>query len=325
MAKKIATRRFSSPFLIGLFIIVGSFVLIALIIWLGASQLFTENQSYVTYFDTSVEGLETGSPVKYQGVPVGTIDAIHVAPDGKLIEVVMKIEKDIDIDSKLRIKAEYAGIAGGKFLQLFYPTEPDVANIYPKLNFEPKYPVIRSAPSGIERMETAVRDIITDLQQFRAKDISDATLRLLNNSNQFFENKQLYDIVANLNKSSLALHSFLANLDTSGIAQNIAATSRNFYETSNRLEKFTDSLNRQIANLNLKYKLDNAFAQIDTTLATTKSTVSNLGYRGESLLYGISETLEQLKVTNRQIRKTLRGLSDNPTAVFFSDPPPKEK
>ena len=51
--------------------------------WLSANKFLKEQIYYVTYFDGSVEGLNVGSPVKYQGVPCGAVQALEVAPDGK--------------------------------------------------------------------------------------------------------------------------------------------------------------------------------------------------------------------------------------------------
>ena len=93
MARK---NKFTGAFLIGIFVLTGLVILIATVIWLGKTQFMEESKLYVTYFDGSVEGLEKGSPVKYLGVPVGTVDKIKVAPDGKLVEIVMQIESTLD-------------------------------------------------------------------------------------------------------------------------------------------------------------------------------------------------------------------------------------
>ena len=68
---EIKSRKKNQPFLVGLFTLLGLSIIIVTIIWLGANEFFKQQKFYVTYFDTSVEGLTIGSPVKYQGVPVG--------------------------------------------------------------------------------------------------------------------------------------------------------------------------------------------------------------------------------------------------------------
>ena len=106
--KKIATKRVSNAFMIGLFVIVSTVVLIGAVIWLGANKFFKENIYFVTYFDGSIEGLENGSAVKYQGVPVGSVSKIELAPDGKLVQVTMQIKRKIDLRDNMRVKLEWA-------------------------------------------------------------------------------------------------------------------------------------------------------------------------------------------------------------------------
>ena len=77
-------------FSVGLFVATGiGFALLA-IIWLGMSRIFEKGQYFVTYFNESVQGLDMESPVKYRGVAIGRVQTIGVAPDSKLIEIVLK-------------------------------------------------------------------------------------------------------------------------------------------------------------------------------------------------------------------------------------------
>ena len=80
----------STKFKIGLFLIGILLLTVAILIWLGASRYFEDSQTAVAYFSESVQGLESDSPVKFRGVPVGRIKKIRMAPDGRLIEVVME-------------------------------------------------------------------------------------------------------------------------------------------------------------------------------------------------------------------------------------------
>jgi phospholipid/cholesterol/gamma-HCH transport system substrate-binding protein len=83
MAKKTAN------FMLGLFVILGFFLGVSAIIWVGATSFFQKGQTYITYFDESVQGLQSDSNVKYRGVDVGRVERIRVAPDNKLIGVVI--------------------------------------------------------------------------------------------------------------------------------------------------------------------------------------------------------------------------------------------
>lgn len=82
----------NSKFLIGLFVMIGLLILSAAIIWVGASRVLMKGSLYSVYFDESVQGLQVDSAIKYRGVEIGTVQKIGVAPDHRLIEVIMKID-----------------------------------------------------------------------------------------------------------------------------------------------------------------------------------------------------------------------------------------
>ena len=87
----------SSKFLIGLFVIGGTLLFAAIIIWVGAARILTKGSLYSVYFDESVQGLQVDSAIKYRGVAIGKVQKIKVAPDNRLIEVVMKIDIESDL------------------------------------------------------------------------------------------------------------------------------------------------------------------------------------------------------------------------------------
>ena len=318
-------KKLNSAFLTGMFVIFGSIIMIGTILWLGANQFLKENTLYVTYFEGSVEGLETGSPVKYQGVSVGTVKYLRLAPDGRLIEAVMNIDKNIEVTDSLRVKSELSGIAGGKFLQLFYPTNPDMIDMYPRPEFKSEYYYIRSSPSGIDEIEIAAREVMENLRRLRVHDISEETINFLKTSSKFFNNKELYTIITNLKNASKNIDNLLKQADSSSVFLNIEKTSSTLLATSAKLDKFAKNLNLQIEDMNLKNTVDKAYAQYDSTITDTRKVINSIGFRTETILFSLNEALEELKRTNKQLRKSLRAVSDNPSQVFFSEPPPKEK
>ena len=71
--------------------------------------------------------------------------------------------------------------------------------------------------------------------------------------------------------------------------------------------------------------IDKFYSRYDTVLNNTNKVISNLGYRSESSLLTLQETLEEFKRTNRELQKTLRAFSDDPSSIFLTMPPPIEK
>lgn len=322
---KIHSRRVISPFLIGIFVILGTFSLIGVIIWLGAVQFLKEQVYYVSYFPGSVEGLEKGSAVKYLGVPCGSVKSINVAPDGKLVEVVMQLDPKLNIDDSLRVQLALAGIAGGKFLQLFYPSSPDLSELSPSYQFEPPYPVIKSTPSGLEELEIAARDVMNNLMQLKVKEISAGTIGFLGSTTKFFNSPELYQIMANLERTSESLQKVMQSADTSQIISNLESFTNVLLQTSQKLDMLAENLQNQADAMDLPGYISKIYDRYDSTIANANYAISLIGYRSEDLLITLAETLEQIKATNKRLRRTLSAISENPSQVFFSEPPPKEK
>lgn len=325
MEKKIKTRRVTSSFILGLFVVISSMILVGVVIWLGATEFFKQSKKFVTYFDASISGLDPGSPVKYLGVPVGTVNKIQVAEDGKLIEVIMDIDSKININDSLRAKAEMLGIAGGKYIQLYYPTNPLILEITPEVQFKPPFPLIKSSPSQMEEIEIAFREVIDNLNKIDYQNISNGIIHFLNVTSKFMSNKDIYSFFANINEASGTLSNLLNQAENSMIINNLTKTSEKLLLTSYKLDSFANNLNDQIEGLRLKEQIQDAFAKYDSTIYDIRKTVGILSFRVESLLFGFNEFLEETKTTNRQLYKSLRTLSDNPSKVFFSQPPLPEK
>jgi ABC-type transporter Mla subunit MlaD len=323
--KKLPTRRISSPFLVGLFAIISVALAIGVILWLGANQFLKEQDLYVTYFETSVEGLEQGSPVKYQGVPVGSVNIIQVAPDGRMLEVVMKIDKTVNINDSLRIKMELSGIAGGKFLQLYYPTDKIIAEAYPILSFKPSHTLIKSSPSSIQEFENAARDVINNLLKLQVGEISQGTVDFLEASTKFFKSKELYEILRSVDTAGYSLARILKQAEATDILANLSDASRQLERATDDLKRFSAELNKKLTDINIKDNLAHVVERYDSLISTTQAAINIISARSQSTIFGMTEAIEEIRSTSRQLKKSLKLLTENPGQLVLSEPPPPDK
>ena len=101
----------ANRFRLGVFFFLGSLIAISVMVWLTGWFKSEATKSYVCYFSESVQGLEEGSSVRYNGVPVGTVDEIHVAPDGRLVEVMVSIDSEFPVRSDLEARLVFVSIS----------------------------------------------------------------------------------------------------------------------------------------------------------------------------------------------------------------------
>jgi len=73
----------------------------------GGSQLFdTDKIRYVIFFDSSLNGLEVGAPVKMQGVKIGTVKDIRLELDPKTSKVYKPVVVEIDRKSFVGVRGK---------------------------------------------------------------------------------------------------------------------------------------------------------------------------------------------------------------------------
>ena len=162
---------------IGLFVVMSLLLSVATVIWLGASRYFEDSKIAVAYFTESVQGLESDSPVKFRGVPVGRIKAIRMAPDGRLIEVVMSLDRNFKLTDDMGIKMNLLGLTGQKYLEMD-TFRPDQVREMIDLDFTPPYRVINTYSSDIREIGNALEKIFHKVNALDVDRISNHLLKV---------------------------------------------------------------------------------------------------------------------------------------------------
>lgn len=103
---------------------VGFFVLIALILtalllinFSKGRGLFTPSYR-VLVGSENVGGLKSGAAVLMSGVPVGSVDSIDLAPDGKSVVLVTRILKQFSIHRDAHFEIEQSGFLGDQYVSI---------------------------------------------------------------------------------------------------------------------------------------------------------------------------------------------------------------
>ncbi|MCX5863063.1 MAG: MlaD family protein [Desulfomonile sp.] len=229
---------------IGLFVVASLLLAVAIIIWLGATRIFEQSNVVVAYFTESVQGLEADSPVKFRGVPVGRVKAIRMAPDGRLIEVVMSLGRNFKFTEDLGIKMNLLGLTGLKYLEMdtFRPDQPREAI---DIEFTPPYRVITTYASDIREIGNALEKIF---QKINAVDVE----RLSNH----------------LSKVAVKLDRILAEPKLDSIGADAADALKEIKETA---KKFNEEMARAQPAKNLTKTLDKISEFLQESTETIRS------------------------------------------------------
>ena len=141
-----------STFRIGLFALICLALLVGALLWLKAAFWFEKTKTYAAYFNVSVKGLHKDSPVDYLGVPIGRIQGLAIGPDGRLVEVLMKLKAGFRVDDTICARLHVQGLTGLNYIEIDSAPK-DINALTPQITFVSRYPVIRSYPSEIDLLQ----------------------------------------------------------------------------------------------------------------------------------------------------------------------------
>jgi phospholipid/cholesterol/gamma-HCH transport system substrate-binding protein len=148
---------------VGVFVLVFSAAFIAIVLWLSSGKPYGKsNDIYQTYMLESVAGLNVNAPVRYRGVNVGQVRQIVLAPGNvEQVQVTLAIESGTPVKIDTVAKLATYGLTGIAFVELTGGSRES-----PQLQAEAgaPYPVIRSAPSLMGRLDASLIDAATALK-----------------------------------------------------------------------------------------------------------------------------------------------------------------
>lgn len=289
-----------SSFLVGLFVAGGVAILAVTLVWVGATKYFERGKLYVTYFDESVQGLQKDSEVKYRGVKVGRVVDIRIAPDNRLIAVIMNISMRDDPARMAVAQLTVTGITGVLFVNLDRRKPEDLAQA-PKIEFASEYPVIISKPSEIRRIISAIEDFAQKLKDIDAVGVVAEIKATIKDIGQLARSKEVKGILAQLEKTAANLAFVTGRVEKSKSAGTLQDTLADARITLKEARETLAALTREVESLKVA-ELRGQMTQIARDLRGTSQNVKQA-----------SETLEQL----------LDRLYQRPSDVLFGKPPKK--
>jgi paraquat-inducible protein B len=176
----------ANPTAIGLFVIGGTVLGVFGVATLATTSWFDDQSTFISYFEESVNGLQIGAPVKFQGVPVGRVTGllIQIDLDDKTFQVPVQYDVDLtrltsatgtfvdlandavlsqQIRDGLRAQLQMESIVTGQlYIELAYRTEPEPAALEDRSR---RFPEIPTSPSLLAAFGTQAGSLVGDVLQ----------------------------------------------------------------------------------------------------------------------------------------------------------------
>jgi|GEM_PF-645116 len=181
--------------------IVGGFVVIAMLLALGAvvvfgGGFFQDKRTFVAFFPGSLSGLRVGAPVNFRGVQIGTVVDVWVEVDPEALKFELPVVMDIElsrirggttatdqssrinelVEKGLRAQLQSTSfVTGQQSIQLDFHKDTPVNLVESDL----PYDQIPTVPSQMEQIEGSIDNVVD-----RATEVLDRVSDLLSGDNQ---------------------------------------------------------------------------------------------------------------------------------------------
>lgn len=145
-------------FRVGLFVTIIITLAVVVLSWFSGRKDTKNYRTYAIFFESSVEGLSLGSPVKFRGIQVGqVIDINFVTYESDHIQVLVNIDDAAPIRTDTVAAIQLQGITGVSMIAL--ENTGIKADALTKKKGEP-YRVIASKRSSLEKVVNTVPELI---------------------------------------------------------------------------------------------------------------------------------------------------------------------
>ncbi|UFS70650.1 MlaD family protein [Geomonas sp. RF6] len=277
---------------IGAFVLGAVVLLVAAVLVFGAGKFFTKQNTYLTYFEGSVKGLNVGSPVTFRGVKVGSVSDISIIMDESTKALKIPVVFVIDPAKFKGTRAEFqrgdpssikravttyglrtqlqsmSFVTGQLMVALdFFPSKP--ARFVGLIK---TYPEIPSVPTPLEELQKTVQDL------------------------------PLREIVENLNRA-------IAGVDRVISSVNVEKTTKNIDVALQDIQGLVRNLNGRVGPLTESLAKTSEEAQ--ATLKETQETAVVVRGGIKELAASTQKTLEAAQTALKQSEHTLRSYSDD--------------
>ena len=296
--------------LIGAFTLVVAVAMLLFGLWAAKYSSDRHWQAYHVVFNEPVTGLTEGGAVQYNGISVGTVDALSLAPeDPRRVVALIRVGADVPVKVDTRAKLSMTGLTGATFIQLTGGSP--------------------EAPRLAARDSDAIPVILTEASALQ--NIADTANRLVARLDLVLSEENVERIASTLE------HIEAMTGAVAGQRQDLAELVVNARVASEKLVEAVDTSNRAMAGIDreLVQKLPGMVQRLESTLSRIDSAAGSadaiLGENRNAINSFANDGLAQLGPTLAELRslvRDLRRISDrfdsNPARYLLGREAPKE-
>jgi phospholipid/cholesterol/gamma-HCH transport system substrate-binding protein len=292
----------AQKFRLGIFVIIGMAILAAFIIIPIGMKMTQHQKTYISIFEgESLQGLEQGAAVKFNGVSIGTVQRVTYNPDDiNKMRVELSVMESFPMRVDMYATTGLIGITGLKYVEisggsngaaLLKPggTVPTRASLFASVG--------EKADVLIEKVETLLNHLnnVTDPDSLRSVKIA-----LDNLADLTGDAKNLFGTVGEVVPS------------VGKIIDTVQATVSEIHKITLDIKELTDTLRGGVSGANIPGIL----AKADTAVTSVKALTDNLSLMVMQTREDFSISMENLRETLESASQLMKMLADNPSLLI---------
>ncbi len=323
----------ANPTAIGLFMIGAILLTVVGLATLASRTWFGDRHTFISYFQESVNGLEEGAPVKFQGVPVGTVSELLIQIDQEDKTFLVPVEYRIDItrlttelgeflqlDEDVVLQQQIADglraqlqmesiVTGLLYVELTY--RPD-AERPPRVARSSVHSEIPTAPSLMAALGTGAGSLVADVMQ------------ILFRVNEMLEEVDMVEINTAVVASAQALEELLGSEELHEAINSVPEIARQLNQTLGEAELLIHRIEAGIDPL--QEDMEEALEEAVATLRAAREAIDET--RGwmttdSGIGYGVEQTLTSLREAAEALRVLAISLERDPDMLIRGAHPPR--
>jgi paraquat-inducible protein B len=302
---------------------------------LGSGRLFRQTREFVLYFDTSVNGLRVGAPVKFKGVEIGAVKDIRLQMEkGQVNKIPVIVEIDLEKLTSRGASGEIAvnppafaqrminmGLRGQLLMESLV-----TGLLYVGLDLFPNSPVrllqtggdhyqyieIPTTPTTLEQAQDAATRIIAKIEELDFKGLTKSLTETVDGMNRLVNAPELKESLRSLQQAMpkvdealVSMRKAAASLDGSVVrlTANLEGTSE---ATREAMQQATIALKQT----------DGALKAAEAVMASVNDTID----QDSPTFYEFRRGMKEIAAAARTLRLLSGYIERNPRALIFGKP-----
>jgi len=287
---------------LGVFVIIGMIILAAFIVVPVANKMSHRTKTYVAYFSgETLQGLEQGAGVKFNGVSIGRVQRVSYNPDDiNRMKVEMSVMEGFPMRVDMYATTGIIGITGIKYVEISGGT-----NEAPLLKAGGEVPTRGSMFASIgDRVEILADQVETLLRQ----------LNIITNPDSLHSVKVALDNLADLTGDAKTLFADARTLipSTKGVIDTVQSVVNEVLKVAQDVKGVTETFRTSVEDGNIP----GLIAQVDSTASAVKGLTDHLSLMILQTREDVSVSMENLRETMESANLLMKMLAENPSLLI---------